>query len=76
MYLDLERPADHATLSEPERFLVCHTDKLVIIDEIQIRAELFPVLRGLIDRDRRSGHFLLLGSSSPDMIEKIWSFDN
>jgi len=70
LYLDLERPADHAALAEPERFLARHTDKLVIIDEIQIRGELFPVLRSLIDRDRRAGRFLLLGSSSPDLVRQ------
>lgn len=70
LYLDLERPADYASLSEPERFLVRHADKLVVIDEIQLRAELFPVLRSLIDMDRYAGRFLLLGSSSPDLIRQ------
>ena len=70
MYLDLERPADYASLSEPERFLVRHADKLVIIDEVQLRAELFPVLRSLIDMDRHPGRFLLLGSASPDLIRQ------
>ena len=70
LYLDLERPADYASLSEPERFLVRHADKLVIIDEIQLRAELFPVLRSLIDMDRHAGRFLLLVSSSPGLIRQ------
>ena len=70
LYLDLERPTDYATLSEPELFLTRHTDKLVIIDEIQLRGDLFPVLRSLIDMDRRPGRFLLLGSSSPDLMRQ------
>jgi predicted AAA+ superfamily ATPase len=70
LYIDLERPADHAALSEPERFLSRHTQKLVIIDEIQVRGELFPVLRSLIDMDRHPGRFLLLGSSSPDLVRQ------
>jgi len=70
IYLDLERPADHAALSEPERFLERYTDRLVIIDEIQVQPALFPVLRGLIDRDRHAGRFLLLGSSSPDLMRQ------
>lgn len=63
LYIDLERPADYAALAEPERFLSRHVEKLVIIDEVQLRGELFPVLRSLIDVDRRPGRFLLLGSS-------------
>lgn len=70
LYIDLERPSDYIALSEPERFLSRHTDKLVIIDEIQLRGELFPVLRSLIDMDRHPGRFLLLGSSSPDLIRQ------
>jgi uncharacterized protein len=70
LYLDLERPSDYAALSEPELFLTRHTKKLVIIDEIQLRGDLFPVLRSLIDMDRRSGRFLLLGSSSPDLMRQ------
>lgn len=70
LYLDLERPTDYSTLSEPELFLTRHTDKLVIIDEIQLRGDLFPVLRSLIDMDRRPGRFLLLGSSSPDLMRQ------
>lgn len=70
LYLDLERPTDYSTLNEPELFLTRHTDKLVIIDEIQLRGDLFPVLRSLIDMDRRPGRFLLLGSSSPDLMRQ------
>jgi uncharacterized protein len=70
LYIDLERPSDYTALSEPERFLVRHVEKLVIIDEIQLRRELFPVLRSLIDMDRRPGRFLLLGSSSPDLVRQ------
>ena len=43
-YLDLERPADYAVLSEPERFLDRYAERLVIIDEIQVQPALFPVL--------------------------------
>jgi uncharacterized protein len=70
LYLDLERPTDYSTLSEPELFLSRYADKLVIIDEIQLRGDLFPVLRSLIDMDRRPGRFLLAGSSSPDLMRQ------
>jgi predicted AAA+ superfamily ATPase len=64
LFLDLELPADLFKLSDPDLFLSNYPDKLVIIDEIQRRPDLFPVLRALIDRDRRNGRFLLLGSAS------------
>ncbi len=40
----------------------------VVIDEAQRMPELFPILRVLIDQDRRPGRFLLLGSASPDLV--------
>jgi len=74
IYLDLEDPADLLKLSDPLEFLSQHTDKLVIIDEIQRSPELFPVLRGLIDKGRRAGRrgeqYLLLGSASMDLLRQ------
>jgi len=68
VYLDLERPSDLARLSEAELYLETHSDKLVIFDEIQRQKELLPVLRSLVDSDRRNGRFLILGSASPSLI--------
>jgi uncharacterized protein len=68
VYLDLERPSDAAKLREAELYLDSHSDELVILDEIQRKPELFPILRAIIDADRRDGRFLLLGSASPDLI--------
>ncbi len=74
IYLDLEAPEDLLKLSDPTSFLNTHADKLVILDEIQRSPELFPVLRGMIDknreRGRRAGHFLLLGSASMDLMRQ------
>lgn len=70
IYLDLEKPSDYAALAEPERYLSRLADRLVILDEIQIRGELFPILRSMIDQNRRSGRFLLLGSSSPELLRQ------
>ncbi|MFH1739090.1 MAG: ATP-binding protein, partial [bacterium] len=70
VYLDLERPSDLAKLSEPELYLETHSKELVILDEIQRKPELFPVIRALVDSERRSGRFLILGSASPDLIRK------
>jgi len=61
---DLEDPRDVARLADPTMALASLRG-LVVIDEIQRRPDLFPVLRVLSDRDRRPAHFLLLGSASP-----------
>jgi predicted AAA+ superfamily ATPase len=70
IYIDLELPSDLQKMTDPEFFLKKHRNKLVIIDEVQRRAELFPILRALIDQDRRPGRFLLLGSASPDLLKQ------
>ena len=74
LYLDLESEADQAKLAQPELYLADHADRLVILDEMHRAPGLFPVLRGLIDRGRRSGRssgrFLLLGSASLDLLKQ------
>ena len=40
------------------------------MDEIQLSPELFPLLRGLCDIDRRPGRFLVLGSASPELLRQ------
>ncbi len=74
LYLDLESPTDLLKLSDPELYLTGHQDKLIIIDEVHRVPALFEVLRGLIDRNRRlgrkSGHYLLLGSASIDLLRQ------
>lgn len=74
IYLDLEAPEDLFKLSDPGAFLNLHNDKLVILDEIQRMPDLFPVLRGLIDKNReqgrKSGQFLFLGSASMDLLRQ------
>ncbi|BBO85453.1 ATPase [Desulfosarcina ovata subsp. sediminis] len=74
VYLDLEAPEDLLKLRDPAIFLRGHSDKLVILDEIQRAPDLFPVLRGLIDKNReqgrKSGQFLFLGSASMDLMRQ------
>lgn len=65
VFLDLERPADLTRLRDAETYLDTVADRLVVVDEVQRMPELFPVLRVLIDRNKRPGRFLLLGSASP-----------
>ena len=72
VYLDLESPSDRARLDDPEAFLAGHLDELVILDEVHRVPGLFPLLRGLIDKARRScrksGLYLLLGSAALDLL--------
>ncbi len=68
VYLDLENPADLVKLENPSLFLDPLADKTVILDEVQKVPDLFPVLRGIIDRNRSPGRFILLGSASPELI--------
>ena len=70
IYLDLELPEDHSKLYEPQLYLEQHLDKCVILDEIQQIPQLFPVLRGLIDKHRVPGQFIILGSASPNLLKQ------
>lgn len=74
IYLDLESPTDLAKLMEPEDYFNKHEGKLIILDEIQRVPELFSILRGVIDRNKRrgkkSGQFLILGSASLDLLKQ------
>lgn len=74
IYLDLESPEDILKLSDPVSFFQLHSDKLIILDEIQRAPDLFKVLRGIIDSNRRKGrkgeNFLLLGSASMDLLRQ------
>jgi len=66
---DLEDPEDLARLNEPKLALKDLTG-LVIIDEIQRKPELFPLLRVLADRDDKAAQFLILGSASPKLLKQ------
>jgi len=68
VYLDIERPSDLAKLDEAELYLEQHSDSMVILDEVQRKADLYPVLRALVDAKKRNGRFLILGSASPELI--------
>ena len=74
VYFDLENPETVSVLADPGAVLTAHRDRLVVLDEVQRLPGLFLTLRGLIDRYRHQGlglgHFLLLGSSSPDLLRQ------
>ncbi len=69
LYLDMQNRDDFAMLSEPSLFFRNNVDRLVCLDEIQQTPELFSVLRSEIDRDRRNGRFILLGSASRELLQ-------
>ena len=66
---DLEDPADLARIEESSLTLR-NLKGLVILDEIQRRPDLFPLLRVLADRDRPATRFLILGSASQDLLRQ------
>ncbi len=68
--LDLQDRADRNKLSEPELFLPAHRGELVCLDEIQRTPEIFPYLRVEVDRERRPGRFLILGSASRELLRQ------
>ena len=70
VYLDLQDRVDRNKLAEPEFFFEHHHDKLICLDEIQLMPEFFSILRSEIDRDRKAGRFLILGSASRDLIKQ------
>ena len=70
VYLDLQDRIDRNKLAEPELFFDRHRDKLICLDEIQLLPEFFSILRSEIDKDRRPGRFLILGSASRDLIKQ------
>lgn len=70
-YFDLEQESERLRLDLEWDRLVAGT-KLAILDEAQSSPEIFPRIRGAIDKDRkRNGRFLLLGSVSPSLMVRV-----
>lgn len=68
-YFDLEDPVSLARLEEPMTALA-PLEGLVVIDEVQRRPDLFPVLRVLADRPEAPARFLILGSASGELLRQ------
>lgn len=64
----MESDEDIQKLTFAEQYFNERPDKLIIIDEIQRKPELFPLLRSVIDKNRINGRFILLGSASPQLL--------
>lgn len=74
LYLDLERAPDRRQLDDPDAFFDAHTDRFIVLDQIQRMPEIFAALRGAIDQRRQigeaGGKFLFLGSASMDLLRQ------
>jgi hypothetical protein len=68
-YFDLEDPVSLQALAQPKTALAA-LGGLVVIDEVQRRPDLFPVLRVLADAARPGRRFLILGSASPELLRQ------
>jgi hypothetical protein len=67
-YFDLENPQDAARLDQPQLALE-DLSGLIIIDEIQRMPDMFPLLRYLVDQQKKR-KFVILGSASRDLIRQ------
>ena len=67
-YFDLENPRDLARLDNPQLALE-DLEGLIVIDEIQRQPDLFPLLRYLVDQNKKQ-KYLILGSASRDLVRQ------
>lgn len=67
-YFDLENPRDLAALQNPQLVLEDLTG-LIVIDEVQRRPEIFPLIRYLVDT-RPGQRYLILGSASGNLLRQ------
>ena len=73
LYFDLESPRDQARFEDAESFLESLIPNVdcIIIDEVQRKPEMFAILRSLVDRNKKKGKFLLLGSAAPELVQGV-----
>jgi predicted AAA+ superfamily ATPase len=70
-YFDLEQNEDRVRL-DADWESIAASRRLTVFDEAQTWPNLFPRLRGAIDRERRrTGRFLLTGSVSPALMRDV-----
>ena len=68
-YFDLENPRHLDRLRDP--MLAFESLRgLVVLDEVQLRPDIFPVLRVFADRVPLPARFLVLGSASPSLLRQ------
>ena len=74
-YFDLEDPISILRLEEPRTALESLRG-LIVIDEVQRRPDLFPILRVLADRSGQPAKFLILGSAAGDLLRQSSEVDS
>lgn len=70
IYLDLEKNSDINKLKDPELFFSQNQNKTIILDEIKHQPTIFPLLRAVIDENRKPGRFIILGSASSSLLRQ------
>ena len=70
VYLNEGKSVDYDKLNDAYLYLRDKFEKLIIIDELQLRLEQFQLLRSIIGEDKRNGRFLILGSALPRLLNK------
>ena len=70
IYLDLEKNSDLNKIEDPELFFTEYQNTIIILDEIQHVPNLFPLIRSMVDENRRPGKFIILGSASPELLRQ------
>ena len=68
-YFDLEDP-EHVNRLEEAQLTLTPLRGLIVIDEVQRRPDLFPLLRVLVDRPEGGQRYLILGSASRELIRQ------
>ena len=70
IYLDLEKVTDYNKLENAQFYFEHNKNKCIIIDEIQRKPELFPLIRSIVDENKKKCKFIILGSASPELIKQ------
>jgi predicted AAA+ superfamily ATPase len=70
VFIDLENPADYASITQSPMTFLESKEGLIVLDEVQRAPEIFPILRVLADRSSKNRKFLILGSASPGITKK------
>ena len=70
IYLDMEKPSDYNKLDNAQYYFSAHSDKCIIIDEIQNKPDLFPLIRSVVDENKKKCNFIILGSAEPELLKQ------
>jgi predicted AAA+ superfamily ATPase len=70
-YLTFDDPGVLAAAKRDPNGFVAGLNGPVTLDEVQHAPELFPVIKGVIDRQREAGRFLLTGSANVMVLPKL-----